>query len=113
MTIQDIEPDAPPAEALTLAETTIGTSPIFTHRWPDADGFNARLRQVILDRKDIDPGLKKSNCGGWQSQRNLQLWGDPAITELLERLHTMLREVIHHTVPDPDESLVTGWDVEA
>ena len=61
----------------------------------------------------MSPGLKKSNCGGWQSERNLQLWGGPAIDRLLERVHTMLHEVLRTTVYHPDESLLTGWDVEA
>jgi hypothetical protein len=98
---------------LPLAKNDLGTSPIFTHVWPDSDELNAQLRTIVLNRMAVSPGLKKSNCGGWQSERNLQLWGGPAIDRLLERVHTMLHEVLRTTVYHPDESLLTGWDVEA
>src|SRR3712207_290040 len=75
------------------AETAFGASPLFTHVWPYSDELNAQLRQVIRDRMAVSPGLKKSNCGGWQSERNLQLWGGAAIEEVLERMGSMLREV--------------------
>jgi hypothetical protein len=113
LTIDDVTSDDTASEGFTLAKDDLGASPIFTHRWPDCDKLNAQLRQVVLDRMALSPGLKKSNCGGWQSERNLQLWGDPAIQELLERMHITLREVIRTTVNDPDDSLVNGWDIEA
>jgi hypothetical protein len=113
VTIDDITRGGTAAAAFTLAEENLGASPLFTHVWPDCDEVNAQLRQVVLDRMAVSPGLKKSNCGGWQSERNLQLWGGPAVEELLGRLHTMLREVVKTTVVDPDDSLLDGWDVEA
>lgn len=96
-----------------VSQTEIGVSPIFTHVLPDCAGLNARLRRVILDRMVISPGLKKSNCGGWQSERNLQLWDDPAIGILLERIQAMLRSVVRQTVDDPGDELLRDWDVEA
>jgi hypothetical protein len=113
LTIDHIAFDETASAGLTLAKDDFGASPIFTHVWPDCDELNAQLRQVVLDRMAVLPGLKKSNCGGWQSERNLQLWGGPAIEELLERVHTMLREVIRATVNDPDDSMLNGWDIEA
>jgi hypothetical protein len=113
LTIDDVTSDDTASEGFTLAKVDLGASPLFTHVWPDCDELNAQLRQVVLDRMALSPGLKKSNCGGWQSERNLQMWGDPAIQELLERMHIMLREVIRATVNDPDDSLVNGWDIEA
>jgi Putative 2OG-Fe(II) oxygenase len=113
MTVDDVTSDRTAFSGFTLAEDDIGASPLFTHFWPDCDELNAQLRQIVLDRMAVSPGLKKSNCGGWQSERNLQLWGGPAIEELLDRMHTMLREVIRATVDDPDDSLLTGWDIEA
>jgi Putative 2OG-Fe(II) oxygenase len=113
LTINDITSDTSASPELVLANDDIGASPIFTHVWPGSDELNAQLRQVVLDRMAVSPGLKKSNCGGWQSERNLQLWGAPAIDELLERMRTMLRAVIRATVEDPDASLLNGWDIEA
>lgn len=113
MTVDEIVVDDRASARLTLATNDLGTSPIFTHVWPDSDELNAQLRRIVLDRMAVSHGLKKSNCGGWQSERNLQLWGGPAIHELLERMHAMLREVIRATVDDPDDDLLTGWDIEA
>src|SRR4051794_4844877 len=91
LTINDVSSNTSASPGLVLANDDIGASPIFTHVWHGSDELNAQLRQVVLDRMAVSPGLKKSNCGGWQSERNLQLWGAPAIDELLERMRTMLR----------------------
>jgi hypothetical protein len=101
------------AAGLTLATDSLGGSPLFTHTWPNSENLNAQLRQVVLGRMAVSPGLKKSNCGGWQSERNLQMWGGPAVEELLDRMRAILREVIRATVADPDDSLLNGWDIEA
>lgn len=113
MTIEEIASDRSSSGTAMLAEDGLGTSPLFSHVWPDSDVLNAQLRRMILARMAVSPGLKKSNCGGWQSERNLQLWGGPVIEELLRRLQTMLREVVRATVPAPDDSLLGDWDVEA
>jgi Putative 2OG-Fe(II) oxygenase len=113
LSIADVTSHGAAPAGVTLEETDLGASPVFTHLWPGCDELNAQLRRVVLDRMAVSPGLKKSNCGGWQSERNLQLWGGPAVEALLERVHAMLREVIRTTVDDPDDALLTGWDVEA
>lgn len=113
MTTDGIALDVPVSTGLRPARDGLGLSPLFTHVWPDTDEFNAQLRQVVLERMAVSPGLKKSNCGGWQSERNLQLWDAPVVEELLGHVRTMLREVVRQTVDDPDDGLLTGWDVEA
>lgn len=113
--MRDSHPASPldPTSGLALSRTTIGVSPIFTQVQPDCAELNQRLRRLVLERMVTSAGLKKSNCGGWQSERNLQLWEDPAIHELLERMRAMVREVVARTVPDPGEELLDGWDIEA
>lgn len=101
------------APDLELGRSELGASPLFSHVWSDCAQLNTQLRRLILERMAISPGLTKSQCGGWQSERNLQLWGDPAITDLLGRMQTMLRSVVRQTVDDPDDELLHGWDVEA
>src|SRR5215217_745264 len=87
MTVDDVTSGRTAVPEFTLTGDDIGASPLFTHFWPDCDELNAQLRQVVLDRMAVSPGLKKSHCGGWQSERNLQLWGGPAVEELLARMH--------------------------
>lgn len=117
MSIDDRTAPAPATRAddpaPDLSRTTIGASPIFTHVWPDGAELNEQLRRLVLERMATSPGLTKSNCGGWQSERNLQLWQDPAIDELLARMRSMMRSVVARTVDAPGEDLLDGWDIEA
>lgn len=92
----------------------IGGSPIFTVQWPDTDELNAQLREVVLRKKATTPGLKKSNCGGWHSQTDFQLWPDPPVRKLMGMLlHGMLPQVIEATAPSAPEQLFKGWEVES
>lgn len=109
----DATPDAPKVDLGMEGTHQIGGSPIFTRQWPDTEQLNARLREVVLQKQATTLGMKKSNCGGWHSDTNFQLWDDPAVRELLNMLHTMLREVIRATVPDPTPEMFRGWDVES
>jgi hypothetical protein len=91
-------------------------SPIFVQQWPDTADLNARLREVVLKKRETTPGLKKSNCGGWHSQTDFQLWDDPAVRELLTMLHGMVHDVVRATTganPVDDPELFTDWDVES
>lgn len=88
-------------------------TPVYTRVWPDSDALNQRLRDVVINKKATTPGLAKSNCGGWQSERDFQLWPDPAVAEVLDRMRSMLRDVVAATVPGATEDLLTGWDIEA
>lgn len=108
------DPDRPAsAPDVDPSRTEIGASPIFTHVWPDSTELNARLRQLVLERMATTPGLTRSNCGGWQSERDLQRWDDPAVDVLMERMHAMLRSVVARTVDDPGDELLDGWVVRA
>jgi hypothetical protein len=93
--------------------TEIGASPVFSHVWPDSDELNARIRQLVEERMATTPGLTRSNCGGWQSERDLQRWDDPAVDVLLERVRAMVRSVVAQTVDDPDDELLDGWEIRA
>lgn len=106
-------PGSLPAPPGGLDRAEIGTTPIFTHVWPDSAELDAELRRLVLARMATTPGLKKSNCGGWQSERDLQLWGGAAIETLLTQMRAMLRTVIAETVPGAGEDLLDGWDIEA
>jgi uncharacterized protein (TIGR02466 family) len=57
-------------------------TPIFSYVLKDADGLNAQLRDVILERERTTPSVAKSNQGGWQSPPDLFQWDEPAVTAL-------------------------------
>lgn len=61
-------------------------TPIFSFSWPDSESLNTELKALILDRRASDPGLKKSNQGGWHSSEDLLAWPIPQIKTLQERI---------------------------
>lgn len=94
--------------------TSVGASPIFTLQWPDTVQLNEQLREVVLRKEATTPGLKKSNCGGWHSQTDFQLWPDPPVRKLMDMLlGGMLPQVIKATAPSAPERLFKGWEVES
>lgn len=52
-------------------------TPVYTIVVPDAAALNARLRQAIEARRDVEGGVNRSNVGGWQSDIDLLQWGGP------------------------------------
>ena len=61
-------------------------TPISSYQWPDADTLNARLREKILAVEANDPGVNRSNVGGWYSQPDLLQWDIPEVATLHGRL---------------------------
>jgi uncharacterized protein (TIGR02466 family) len=61
--------------ATGLFETTILKATM-----PDAQQINDQLRRTILARRDADPGVERSNVGGWQSAPDMLSagWGGEA-----------------------------------
>lgn len=62
-------------------------TPIFRRVWPDTGGFNARLKEIVLARKEADPSTSRSNVGGWQSGHDLITWPHPEMRQLGEMIH--------------------------
>jgi uncharacterized protein (TIGR02466 family) len=55
----------------------------------EPDALNAGLRQVVVDRAATDPGVSRSNAGGWQSSDDFADWsGEPGrlLLDLARRL---------------------------
>ena len=83
-------------EEVVLAFAT----PIYRHSWPDSDGLNARLREIVLERQSAAPSTARSNVGGWQSDHDLITWPHPEMQTLGQRIHeafgaVMQRELGH------------------
>ncbi|BBK43958.1 hypothetical protein STVA_39780 [Allostella vacuolata] len=54
-------------------------TPVITLRPEGAAEANAALRQAILERAAREPGVARSNAGGWQSRPDLLNWGGPGV----------------------------------
>lgn len=61
-------------------------TPVFSLSWSDSETFNSDLKALILERRASDPGLQKSNQGGWHSTEDLLLWPSPHMKTLQERM---------------------------
>lgn len=46
---------------------SIYATPISNYLWPDVDELNQNLRELILQYESNNPGITRSNVGGWHS----------------------------------------------
>lgn len=79
----------------------------------DVTELNAALLTTILDRSRSDPGVIRSNRGGWQSAADFATWCGPAGTQLLE---TIVKLANGLTAIETAEGLVhhpPRWNVNA
>src|SRR5205823_104338 len=89
-----------------------GAIPVLKYLWPDSETLNAELRRVIMAKMASSPGVVDSNEGGWHSTRDLPTWEDAAIARLIDRVQSMVRELVALTVPDPTPGHLDGWEIE-
>lgn len=55
------------------------STPILKASPPKADALNAALLEAISTHREANPGLDRSNIGGWHSDTDMALWGgEPA-----------------------------------
>ncbi len=69
-------------------------TPIIRYKWPQSEALNARLRDIILEVEKNDPGVRKSNVGGWHSGPELFFWPQPEIKTLVGRVRTLVAETM-------------------
>jgi hypothetical protein len=66
----------------------------------DRPELNRQLKEVILQRRESDPGVVCHNKGGWHSQRDVLSWGDLCI-------HVLTEVIVDHGPKDAE--LVLAW----
>lgn len=89
-------------------------TPVMVRKWPNSDDLNKRLRDAILETERREPGLSRSNVGGWHSKDDLFRWKTPAVGELLERVMTATKEMTAKVCGEAvrgsaPEVAVSGW----
>jgi uncharacterized protein (TIGR02466 family) len=82
------------------------------YQWPNTEQLNADLKRVILERTKERLGYAHSNVGGLQSEHDMQDWPEACVKDLLQRIDTMIRELILRTVDNPSEQHLEGWRSE-
>lgn len=68
---------------LEIAVRGLFATPVAAIGLPDPEARNARLRQLILARREQFPSIQSSNAGGWHSARDLADWGGADVAEIL------------------------------
>jgi uncharacterized protein (TIGR02466 family) len=99
------------AEFLELFPT-----PLLRCQWPESEQLNRELREVILDKFELEQGrsrVQRSNIGGWQSLKDLHTWPQPCVARLNERIDAFVREMVRRVVPDPLPGHLEGWQFQA
>lgn len=58
-----------PPGTLPVAKHMISAfaTPVVNFRWPDTQDLNGELENLILDLEQAEPGVGRSNVGGWHS----------------------------------------------
>lgn len=89
-------------------------TPVLVRRWPDAADLNRRLGELILAAESRDPGMARSNVGGWHSDDDFFSWEDPAIAELVSRINEGTREITLQVCGEgikgrEAEVAISGW----
>jgi uncharacterized protein (TIGR02466 family) len=52
-------------------------------------GINQRLRQLIMENRERNPSVQRSNQHGWESSLDFHQWDDPAVRTLQKKLQGM------------------------
>ena len=102
------------ADVLTDAQLSeLFPTPVLTYEWPDSRKLNADLTTVVMEKMQVSPGVVKTNRGGWQSNTDLQTWAAPPIQLLMDRIQTMMRELVRRTVPSAQAPHLQPWQILA
>ena len=61
------------------------STPVIVDHLPGADSLNAELETLILANRAADPGIQRSNAGGWHSRLDLLHWGGEPVRRVVAR----------------------------
>jgi uncharacterized protein (TIGR02466 family) len=109
-------PTAAQAVAAAVRRHSINpfATPVLVYPWPDSERLNAELKAVILEAERRQPGVVRSNVGGWHSDLGIFGWDAPGIRELQERVRLVAVEMTKRLVPKPNARFraayrLDGW----
>ena len=72
--------------------TNLFGSPLMAHKWEESGALNEDLRSRILAFSESNPGVSKTNVGGWHSESGLLEFCGAAGGELVRRIHAICNE---------------------
>ena len=69
---------------IDIAVKGLFATPVAAVEVPDSVALNAALERAVLARRAETPSIQASNAGGWHSDRDIEQWGGPAVTTVLD-----------------------------
>lgn len=107
-------PQSKPWQATTPRMTIpIFDTPISNYLWPDVGRLNTELADVIRRHEQSDPGIVRSNVGGWHSATDLFDWDFVCITELRKRLRAYISDLFANVMIQDSPSADREFHFEA
>lgn len=89
-------------------------NPILAMDCIEAGPLNEQLASLIRNLEKRAPGLKQSNRGGWQSEKNLHTIKCESVTQLLALIDMAVRRMMAEVIGQVDISQIERtWDVLA
>lgn len=95
--------------------TNLFGSPLMAHRWEGTDTLDADLKRGILAHRAANPGVSKTNVGGWHSESGKLEFCGPAGATLVERIQAMTVEATNRVLaefghkPRPFQWTLHAW----
>lgn len=86
-------------------------TPVIIDRLDAAAAVNAALEPVILAHRAADPGITRSNDGGWHSDLNLLNWARDPVTPVIRRIVELADAATEDLQARPGHR--RGWSLEA
>lgn len=68
-------------------------TPVVAYHWPDSEGLNKELRELILDAETRTAGMSRSNVKGWHSNTDFFNWDAECARALKKRADTVATEL--------------------
>ena len=70
-----------------------------------AEPLSAALEAAIRAHRDAEPGIERSNVGGWHSKTDMLDWGGPAAAKLADTAVKMAKRVSSFSGAEPEWSV--------
>lgn len=94
-----------------FALEAVFATPIVIADVVDSAALNAALEEAILARRATDPGIARTNIGGWHSRPDFTAWGGDAGASVIRHAVELADRHTRDTNPPPSGR--RGWTLDA
>lgn len=95
---------------MNVAVRGLFATPVAAVEVPRAEEINAALQDIILQKREADPGVQASNAGGWHSDRDILDWGAPWAGRIIDLAKGVAGQL---TADRQGQPVQADWSVRA